>query len=88
MIRIVPKRGEKIISALRRLRKACEREGILKDVYKHSYYEKPSDKKRRLRRKAERRAKQSILSKQRNDKNKKTKNTKTKNYISNNTPTK
>ena len=71
MIKIFPKQGERIESTLRRLRKVCEREGILKEVRKHEYYEKPSDKKRRLKRKAERRAKQSIISQQRHDKSKK-----------------
>ena len=47
MIKVVPKRNEKIQVTLRRLRKLCEREGITKDVRKKMFYEKPSEKRRR-----------------------------------------
>jgi len=47
MIKVVPKRNEKIQVTLRRLRKLCEREGITKDLRKKMFYEKPSEKRRR-----------------------------------------
>ena len=46
MIKVVPKRNEKIQVTLRRLRKLCEREGITKDLRKKMFYEKPSEKRR------------------------------------------
>lgn len=39
--------GEKLDRALRRLKKICEKEGVIKDIKKNMYYEKPSEKKRR-----------------------------------------
>lgn len=50
MIRTVVYDGEKIESALRRFRKACEREGLMKDIKRHEFYEKPSERNRRKRR--------------------------------------
>lgn len=71
VIKVIPKPNENIQSTLRRLRKICEKEGILKELRKRAYYEKPSDRKRRERRKTDRRQKQSIISKQRNKKEQK-----------------
>ncbi|HID32556.1 MAG TPA: 30S ribosomal protein S21, partial [bacterium (Candidatus Stahlbacteria)] len=34
-------------NALRRFRKSVERAGILRDVARHRYYEKPSEKRKR-----------------------------------------
>lgn len=70
-IKVTPKPRENIQSTIRRLRKLCEREGILKELRKHDYYEKPSDKKRREKRAAERRARQSVVMKQKERKKKK-----------------
>ena len=47
MIKVVPKRNERIAVTLRRLRKLCEREGLTKDIRRRMYYEKPSEKRRR-----------------------------------------
>lgn len=47
MIRVVPKRGEPIQVTLRRLRKLCEREGLIREVRSRMYYEKPSERRRR-----------------------------------------
>ena len=41
--------GENVISLMRRFKRLCERENIVKDYKKHSEYEKPSDKNRRAR---------------------------------------
>jgi len=37
---------------LKRFRRLCQREGIIRDMKRHSYYEKPSDRKRRQSRKS------------------------------------
>lgn len=73
-IKVTPKPRENIQSTIRRLRKLCEREGILKELRRHDYYEKPSDKKRREKRAAERRARQSVVMKQKDRKQKRLNN--------------
>jgi len=40
---------------MRRLKKLCEREGVLREMKRTAYYEKPSDRKRRSMRKSKRR---------------------------------
>lgn len=47
MVKVFPRSNENISSTLRRFRKICEKEGIIRDVRKNMAYEKPSDKKRR-----------------------------------------
>lgn len=39
--------NENIESALKRFRRGCQRAGILSEVRRRAYYEKPSDVKRR-----------------------------------------
>ena len=41
---------------LKRFKKLCEKEGLNKEIKKNSYYEKPSERRRRQMRKAERQA--------------------------------
>lgn len=57
---ITIKEGEPYESFIRRFRRACERAGILREVKRREYYEKPSKKRKRkaaeARRKAYRRA--------------------------------
>ena len=40
------KRGENVDRALRRLKKALDKEGILKTMRSNRFYEKPSEKKK------------------------------------------
>ena len=40
---------------MRRLKKLCEREGVLRELKRTAYYEKPSDRNRRAMRKSKRR---------------------------------
>jgi len=47
MVRVTPKPHERIGATLRRFKKLCEREGIMRDVRRNQAYEKPSEKKRR-----------------------------------------
>ncbi len=39
--------GESIDSALRRFKKECERDGVLTEVKRREFYEKPSEKRKR-----------------------------------------
>lgn len=54
MIRTVVYDGERIESAIKRFRKVCEREGLMKDMKRHEFYEKPSEKNKRKRRRSKR----------------------------------
>lgn len=54
MIRLEIKPGEQIDKALRRFKKICDREGLTRDMRKHSYYEKPSEREKRRDRERER----------------------------------
>lgn len=39
--------NESIDIALKRFKRACQRDGIISDIKKHEYYEKPSEKRKR-----------------------------------------
>ena len=41
---------------VKRFKKMCEKEGLIRDIKRNSYYEKPSERNRRRRRKAQRAA--------------------------------
>ena len=47
MVAVKVKKGESVEKALRRLKRIMDKEGTLKDLRAHRYFEKPSDKKRR-----------------------------------------
>ncbi|MCH9023540.1 MAG: 30S ribosomal protein S21 [Planctomycetes bacterium] len=47
MIKIRARGGESIQQMMKRFKKMCEREGVIKDIKRQSYYEKPSEKRRR-----------------------------------------
>lgn len=49
MIRVVCYDDEPLKSVLRRFKKACEKEGLMRDIKRHEFYEKPSEKRRRAR---------------------------------------
>ena len=51
MIRIVPRRNESIQAMLRRFRKLLEKDGIVKEIKRREYYEKPSEERNRVKRK-------------------------------------
>ncbi len=55
MIRIKARGNETVEQMLRRLKKMCEKEGLNRDIKRNSYYEKPSERKRRRMRKSQRR---------------------------------
>ena len=56
MIRIEARGNESLERTLRRFKKQCEKEGLVKDIKKNSFYEKPSERKRRKIRSAKKKA--------------------------------
>ncbi len=50
MIKVKARGGESIQQMMKRFKKMCEKEGLIKDIKRQSYYEKPSEKKRRQKR--------------------------------------
>lgn len=55
-IRIKSRAGESVEQMMRRFKKLCEKEGLTKDVKRKAFYEKPSERRRRARRKSVKRA--------------------------------
>jgi small subunit ribosomal protein S21 len=55
MIRVKARGNESVERLMKRFKKKCEKEGLIKDIKRSSYYEKPSERRRRKERKAERR---------------------------------
>ena len=47
MVRVESRAGETLEKVLRRFKKACEKEGLTKQLRQNQHFEKPSDKKRR-----------------------------------------
>ena len=47
MVRVEGRAGENMEKLLRRFKKACEKEGLTKQLRQNQHFEKPSDKKRR-----------------------------------------
>lgn len=52
MIRVRVRSNESIEQMVRRFKKLCEKEGLTRDIKRHSYYEKPSERRRRKLRKS------------------------------------
>ena len=50
MIKVKARSNESVQQMLRRFKKLCEKEGLVKDVKRNSYYEKPSERRRRRQR--------------------------------------
>lgn len=57
MVKLRLRENESINDAVKRFRKAVEHSGIKKEMRRREHYEKPSEIKRRARRRAERREK-------------------------------
>jgi small subunit ribosomal protein S21 len=47
LIKVAIRTGESPEKFLQRFKRICSKEGVLKEIKKRSYYEKPSDRKRR-----------------------------------------
>jgi small subunit ribosomal protein S21 len=58
MIKVKARGNESVEQMLRRFKKMCEKEGLTKDIKRNSYYEKPSERRRREARKSAKRASQ------------------------------
>ncbi|MBM4042574.1 MAG: 30S ribosomal protein S21 [Planctomycetes bacterium] len=56
MIKVSGSGNEPLEKVLKRFKKKCEKEGLIKDIKRSSYYEKPSERKRRKERKMIKRA--------------------------------
>ena len=56
MIKVRSRAGESVQQMVKRFKKMCEKEGLIRDIKRNSYYEKPSEKNRLRRRKAARMA--------------------------------
>lgn len=52
MIRVKARSNESIEQMVRRFKKLCEKEGLTRDIKRTSYYEKPSERRRRKVRKS------------------------------------
>ncbi len=52
MIKVKARGNESVEQMVRRFKKMCEKEGLTKDIKRNSYYEKPSERKRRRMRKS------------------------------------
>lgn len=60
MIKIKAKGNESVQQMMKRFKKMCEKEGLTKDIKRNSYYEKPSERRRRRLRKSMKRVAQGI----------------------------
>ena len=58
MIKIKAKGNESVQQMMKRFKKMCEKEGLTKDIKRNSYYEKPSERRRRRLRKSMKRVAQ------------------------------
>lgn len=56
VVKVRPRGNESIQQMLKRFKRLCQREGLTRDIKRHSYYEKPSERKRRQIRKSIRKA--------------------------------
>jgi small subunit ribosomal protein S21 len=52
MIKVKARGNESIQQMLKRFKKMCEKEGLTRDIKRNSYYEKPSERRRRRLRKS------------------------------------
>ena len=56
MIKVKARGNESIEQMIKRFKKMCEKEGLTRDIKRNSYYEKPSERRRRRARKTMKRA--------------------------------
>ena len=61
MIKVKSRGNETAEQMLRRFKKLCEKEGLIKDMKRVSYFEKPSEKRRRKNEAARRKARRNML---------------------------
>jgi len=56
MIKVQARGDESVDLMIKRFKRMCEKEGLTKDINRNSYYEKPSERRRRRMRKSLRHA--------------------------------
>ena len=56
MLKVKARTGESVQQMMKRFKKLCEKEGLIRDIKRNAYYEKPSEQNRRRMRKAQRMA--------------------------------
>jgi len=56
MLKVKSRTGESVQQMMRRFKKLCEKEGLIRDIKRNNFYEKPSEVNRRRTRKALRNA--------------------------------
>ncbi len=54
MIKVKSRSGESVQQMMKRFKKLCEKEGLIRDMKRTAYYEKPSERNRRRMRKTQR----------------------------------
>ena len=54
MLKVKSRAGESVQQMIRRFKKLCEKEGLIRDMKRVAYYEKPSEKNRRRTRRVRR----------------------------------
>jgi len=54
MLKVKARAGESVQQMMKRFKKLCEKEGLIKDMKRTAYYEKPSVRNRRRARKSQR----------------------------------
>jgi len=52
MIKVKARGNESVEQMIKRFKKMCEKEGLTRDIKRNSYYEKPSERRRRRLRKS------------------------------------
>ncbi len=65
MIKVEARGNESVDQLLKRFKKLCEKEGLTKDIKRNSFYEKPSERRRRKERKAQRKLAQKLIQQKR-----------------------
>jgi len=58
VVQVKVRKGETVDKALRRLKKILDKEGIMKEIRAHRYFEKPCERRRRKEARARARARQ------------------------------
>jgi small subunit ribosomal protein S21 len=61
MIRVKVRSNESVEQMVRRFKKLCEKEGLTREIKRTSYYEKPSERRRRKARKSSKRVTRDAL---------------------------
>jgi len=54
MLKVKSRTGEPVQQMIRRFKKLCEKEGLIRDMKRTAHYEKPSEKNRRRARRSQR----------------------------------